>query len=141
MRTTITLPTRWGDLNRYRMFQDAVYVDYFQEARIVFFNEAVYGKVVRNDNDRFVVARMRVDYVGERIHAATNVTIDIWPTRLGTKSCVLVSEIHADGELKARAHSVMVGFHMGNHASRVLNETEREVLTALMEPDPGPPFR
>ncbi len=100
---------RFSDVDVYRHVNNVVYFEYFQEARVRFFLDAL-GRPKEDFGVRFVVAQTDVDY-----RAAITLRpapYDCWTqvARLGTRSMTLESEICDEEQVLARARMVLVFF-------------------------------
>ncbi|MEV7428477.1 thioesterase family protein [Nocardioides sp. NPDC092400] len=99
---------RFSDVDVYRHVNNVTYFEYFQEARIHYF-EQLWGELRRTlEQPLLVVARKEVDYRVPVLHRPAPYDAWSWISRVGTTSFDVQSEL-ADGDmLLARAHTTIV---------------------------------
>jgi acyl-CoA thioester hydrolase len=123
---TVRVKIRWADEDGYGHVNNAVYLNYLEEARDRLaddlFGEASYD---------FVVAHLGIDYLAEITHRDLEVEVDSWVTGHGTSSVRTAEVIRKlDGAVAARAESVLVPRDAESKGSRLLRPGEVQVLRA-----------
>lgn len=102
---------RWSDLDSYGHVNNVKFFDYVQEGRIVF-SEAVSTQMARTrggDADYlWLVVRQDVDYVRQLEFRMEPYEVATGVSSIGTSSMSFCSEIRGDGEVYARAATVVV---------------------------------
>ncbi len=119
---------RWRDLDAYGHVNNAVYLNYLEEAR-----DAVVQKVlgpVTNTWD-FVLARVAIDYRAELTQDDGEVLVRCRLHTIGRASLRTREEVaKLDGTLSAEAESVVVARDPATGRARPLTEEERAALEA-----------
>ncbi|MEO0138459.1 MAG: thioesterase family protein [candidate division WOR-3 bacterium] len=111
---------RYADLDTLGHVNNAVYLSYFEHARVKMFAE-YYQKY---GNFHFVIAHAEVDYI-KPIYLET-ITIRAWVSRIGKTSFTIDYEIYNEkGELCAQGKTVQVGYDPEKKTKR---EIEGEFL-------------
>jgi acyl-CoA thioester hydrolase len=119
---------RWRDVDAYGHVNNAVYLNYLEEARDAWV-QAILGPVGTTWD--FVLARVEIDFRAELTqddHAAiVRCTLD----RIGRSSIGTREEVRKqDGTISAEVRSVVVARDPETGRSRPLTEPEREALEA-----------
>jgi len=123
---TARVKIRWVDEDGLGHVNNAVYLNYLEEARdrVV---EALFGQ----SSADFVIARVGIDYVAEITHRDGAVEVDCWVTGHGTSSVRTAEQIRkVDGTVAARAETVLVPRAPGGTRSRRLSTAEVQALRA-----------
>ena len=120
---------RWRDVDAYGHVNNAVYLNYLEEARDAWVQE-VLGRVSGSTWD-FVLARVAIDFKAELTQedGAVIVTCALdrfGRSRVGTR--VVVRKL--DGTLSGEARWVVVRWDPASGRSRPLTDAEREALEA-----------
>lgn len=117
---------RWRDLDAYGHVNNAVYLNYLEEARDAWVQE-VLGKVT--DTWDFVLARVAVDFKRELTQEDAAVLVRCSLDSFGRSSVRTREEIvKSDGTLSAVAESVIVPRDPKAGSSRPLTDEERSAL-------------
>jgi acyl-CoA thioester hydrolase len=117
---------RWRDMDAYGHVNNAVYLNYLEEARDAWVQE-VLGKVT--DTWDFVLARVAIDFKQELKQEDRAVLVRCWLHSFGRSSVRTREEIvKQEGAISAVAESVIVARDPRTGRSRPLNEAEREAL-------------
>jgi acyl-CoA thioester hydrolase len=117
---------RWRDLDAYGHVNNAVYLNYLEEARDAWVQE-VLGKVT--DTWDFVLARVAVDFKRELTQQDAAVLVRCSLDSFGRSSVRTREEIvTSDGMLSAVAESVIVPRDPKAGSSRPLTDEERAAL-------------
>lgn len=117
---------RWRDMDAYGHVNNAVYLNYLEEARDAWVQE-VLGKVT--DTWDFVLARVAIDFKQELKQEDGVVLVRCELDSFGRSSVRTKEEIvKQDGTVSAVAESVIVAKDPQSGLSRPLNEAEREAL-------------
>lgn len=117
---------RWRDLDAYGHVNNAVYLNYLEEARDAWVQE-VLGKVTETWD--FVLARVAIDFKQELKQEDGAVVVRCALDSFGRSSVRTREEIvKQDGTISAVAESVIVARDPKGGRSRPLNDAEREAL-------------
>ncbi|AQP44909.1 acyl-CoA thioesterase [Tessaracoccus flavus] len=103
----VTLPLRWSDLDAQGHVNNAIIVDYLQEARVAFLRSGPASQLL--DEGVVVVShqveyRRPIDYSDDGVHVALGVSA------LGGSRLELAYELRQDGELAVRARTTLCAF-------------------------------
>jgi acyl-CoA thioester hydrolase len=117
---------RWRDMDAYGHVNNAVYLNYLEEARDAWAQE-VLGKVT--DTWDFVLARVAIDFKQELTQGDEAVLVRCALDSIGRSSVRTREEIvKQDGTISAVAESVIVARDPRVGRSRPLTDGEREAL-------------
>lgn len=120
---------RWRDVDAYGHVNNAVYLNYLEEARDAWV-QAVLGAVSGSTWD-FVLARVEIDFRAELTQDDGAVIVRCTLDRIGNSSVGTREEVRKqDGTISAEARSVVVARDPGTGRSRPLTDAEREALEA-----------
>ena len=120
---------RWRDVDAYGHVNNAVYLNYLEEARDAWV-QAVLGAVSGSTWD-FVLARVEIDFRAELTQDDGAVIVRCTLDRIGNSSVGTREEVRKqDGTISAEARSVVVPRDPGAGGSRPLTDAEREALEA-----------
>ena len=123
---------RWRDLDAYGHVNNAVYLNYLEEARDAWVQE-VLGAVT--DTWDFVLARVAIDFRAELTQDDGSVLVRCRLDSIGRSSVGTREEIvKLDGTVSATAESVIVPRDPKTGRSRRLNDQERAALDGQLEP-------
>ena len=117
---------RWRDMDAYGHVNNAVYLNYLEEAR-----DALAHKVLGPVTDTwdFVLARVAIDFRSELTQDDGEVTVRCRLDSIGRASVRTREEIvKGDGTVSAEAESVIVPRDPATGASRPLTDEERTAL-------------
>ena len=120
---------RWRDVDAYGHVNNAVYLNYLEEARDAWV-QAVLGAVSGSTWD-FVLARVEIDFRAELTQDDGAVIVRCRLDRMGRSSVGTREEVRKqDGTISAEARSVVVPRDPATGRSRPLTDAEREALEA-----------
>ena len=120
---------RWRDLDAYGHVNNAVYLNYLEEARDAWV-QSVLGAVSGSTWD-FVLARVEIDFRAELTQDDGAVIVRCALDRIGRSSVGTREEVRKlDGTISAEALSVVVPRDPATGRSRPLTDAEREALEA-----------
>jgi acyl-CoA thioester hydrolase len=120
---------RWRDVDAYGHVNNAVYLNYLEEARDAWV-QAVLG-AVSDSTWEFVLARVEIDFRAELTQDDGAVIVRCTLDRIGNSSVGTREEVRKqDGTISAEARSVVVARDPGTGRSRPLTDAEREALEA-----------
>lgn len=118
---------RWSDVDSYGHVNNAVYLNYLEEARDRWF------RAVMGDSFGFVVVRVAIDFRSELSLEDEEVLITCAGTGFGTASVRTREEVRTrDGTLAAEAESVTVKHDETSRSSVPLTQAERAMLEAAI---------
>jgi acyl-CoA thioester hydrolase len=125
----LVIPIRWRDVDAYGHVNNAVFLNYLEEARdrLVsdFFGERAWD---------FVVARVAIDYRNELGQDDGEAVVSCRVTGFGRSSVRTAEEVRKrDGTVAAEAESVVVARDPSTGRSRPLTDEERSVLERAVE--------
>jgi acyl-CoA thioester hydrolase len=125
MSVTVQVPVRWVDLDALGHVNNAVYLNYLEEAR-----DRLLESSLGAEYANAVIARVEIDYRHEIARAVPHVVVSAAIESVGTSSIRSVEEIRLpDGTLSAQARTVTVIRTTDGSGSRPLTSAEREALT------------
>lgn len=118
------IPVQWRDLDALGHVNNAVYLNYLEEAR-----DRLLKSCLGMEYANIVIARVEIDYRHEIARGVSHVTVSAAVETVGTSSIRTVEEIRlADGTLSAMSRTVNVMCAAGQRNSRPLTDAEREAL-------------
>jgi acyl-CoA thioester hydrolase len=124
----VRIPIRWRDVDAYGHVNNAVFLNYLEEARDRLV-ESLFGERAWD----FVVARVAIDYRSELNQADREAVVRCRVTGFGTSSVRTAEQVlAADGRLSAEAESVVVARDPETGRSRPLREEERATLAGAI---------
>ena len=122
----VRIDIRWRDIDAYGHVNNAVYLNYLEEARDAWVQE-VLGQVA--DTWDFVLARVAIDFRNELKQDDGAVLVRCSLESLGRSSVRTREEVlKLDGSISAEAASVIVARDPGTGRSRALADVERAAL-------------
>jgi acyl-CoA thioester hydrolase len=122
---------RWRDLDAYGHVNNAVYLNYLEEARDAFVQK-VLGPVTNTWD--FVLARVAIDYRAELTQDDGEVLVRCRLHSIGRASLRTREEVaKLDGTVSAEAESVVVARDPSTGKSRPVSEEERSALERELE--------
>ena len=120
---------RWRDVDAYGHVNNAVYLNYLEEARDALVQE-VLGRVSGSTWD-FVLVRVEIDFKAELMQDDGAVIVRCALDTIGRSSVGTREEVRKqDGTVSAEARSVVVARDPQTGRSRPLTDPEREALEA-----------
>ena len=131
MTAEVKIPIRWRDVDAYGHVNNAVFLNYLEEARDRLV-ESLFGDRAWD----FVIARVAIDFRSELQQRDREVIVRCGITGFGNSSVRTREFVHAaDGRLSAEAESVIVARDPEAGRSRPLSEAERAVLQRAIDAD------
>jgi acyl-CoA thioester hydrolase len=126
----VRIPIRWRDVDAYGHVNNAVFLNYLEEARDRLV-DSLFGAQAWD----FVIARVAIDFRSELRQEDREVIVRCAVTSFGTSSVRTQELVHAvDGRLSAEAESVIVARDPRAGRSRPLTEAERTILQEAIDP-------
>jgi acyl-CoA thioester hydrolase len=124
---------RWRDMDAYGHVNNAVYLNFLEEARDAWVQE-VLGSV--SDTWDFVLAHVEIDFLSELKQDDRAVLVRCTGASVGRASVRTREEVaKLDGTTSARAAAVIVPRDPATGRARPLNDLERELLEGALEPE------
>lgn len=121
---------RWSDVDAYGHVNNAVYLNYMEEARDRWFRE------VMGDRFGFVIVRVAIDYRSELSLGDEEVLVRCWGTGYGSASIRTHEQVvKRDGTISAEADSVTVKHDEVARSAVPLTEEEKATLDAALAAD------
>src|SRR4051794_13300589 len=126
-------PIRWGDLDAQGHVNNAVYLDYLQEARVEFL---LSGPPIMRDllASGVLVVGHQVEYLRPIGFETLPVEIELWVEAIGGSRFDLGYDVSHGGQLAGRARTGAVPFDLAANRLRRLLPDEREQLGRWHEP-------
>lgn len=134
-RCRVPVEVRFRDLDSLGHVNNAVYLTYFEVARIAYIARLGLSDPVR---PTMLLARIEVDYL-RPVHLGEPVEIGLRTSVVGTKSFTLDCELTASGEPAARAKSVQVWFDPAQGRSVPIPDEVRAKIAAFEGGSPPRP--
>lgn len=127
----VTIRVRWADMDGYQHVNNAIYLNYLEEAR-----DQVMAGLFEEASYDFVLAHVDIDFRSEVTQDDGEVTVLSRIAGYGSSS-VRTREVvtKGDGTLAAEAGAVSVPRDRATGRSRQLDERERAVLEAELSAD------
>jgi acyl-CoA thioester hydrolase len=120
----VRIPIRWRDVDAYGHVNNAVFLNYLEEAR-----DRLVDSLFGDRAWDFVVARVAIDYRSELNQDDREAVVRCRVTGFGTSSVRTAEQVLApDGRLSAEAESVVVARDPESGRSRPLTDEERTAL-------------
>jgi acyl-CoA thioester hydrolase len=125
----VKVPIRWRDVDAYGHVNNAVFLNYLEEARDRLV-DSLFGERAWD----FVIARVAIDYRSELNQDDREVVVRCRITGFGTSSVRTAEQVlAADGRLSAESESVIVARDPEAGRSRPLTDEEKEILRRAVE--------
>lgn len=134
MKSSHTIEVRFADIDAMGHVNNAVYLSYFEQARMAWFAELIGGEW-NLERDGIVLARNEIDYI-EPVLLSDKVRIETACIKVGSSSLVVAYEVFrlpAGGQtehLCSKGQSVLVCFDYQKGAKREVPELWRQRLQA-----------
>ena len=128
----VQVQRRFGDIDMLGHVNNVVYHDYLQEARVRIIRE-----MMRQDDVDFshIVARQEIDHLRTLDLRPAPITVEIWVSAIGGASYTVDYRVlDDDGQVAAKARSVMVFYNVELQAPTRIPDDVRAVLTGMLEP-------
>lgn len=130
----IRLPLRWRDMDAYGHVNNAVYLNFLEEARDAWV-QGVLGAVA-DDVWHFVLARVAIDFRSELKQEDGEIVVRCALESIGRSSMRTREEIRKlDGTISAEAEAVIVPRDPTTGTSRPLTDEERAALERELSSD------
>ncbi|MGE5460902.1 MAG: acyl-CoA thioesterase [Solirubrobacterales bacterium] len=130
----VRIPLRWRDMDAYGHVNNAVYLNFLEEARDAWVEE-VLGPVA-DDVWHFVLARVAIDFRSELKQEDGEIVVRCRLGSIGRSSIRTREEIcKLDGTISAEAEAVIVPRDPTTGTSRSLTPEEREALERELSAD------
>ena len=131
MAAEVRIPIRWRDVDAYGHVNNAVFLNYLEEARDRLV-ESLFGGRAWD----FVIARVAIDYRSELSQKDREVVVGCRVTGFGTSSVRTAERVLAtDGRLSAESESVIVARDPDTGRSRPLTHEEKAILQRAIDAD------
>ena len=114
---------RFNDCDPMGHLNNAIFSTYLEQARLAYFGDAE-----RMPQADIILARTEIDFRAP-VSLGETVEIEVWPSRIGTKSFELSYELRASGRLVAEAKSVLVGYDYDRSESTEIPERWKRRLS------------
>lgn len=108
MKTKFPIQVRFSDVDSLGHVNNAVYLSYFEMARVLFMNEHI-GPNWDWQNKGMILKKNEVEYI-KPVYLYERVEVEIIPHHLGNTSFTLDYVLYADGVPKCTGRSVLVCF-------------------------------
>jgi acyl-CoA thioester hydrolase len=133
----VNIRVRWADMDSYRHVNNAVYLNYIEEAR-----DKVMERLFGDAGYDFVLVNVDIDFRNEVTQDDGEVVVSSRIAGYGTSS-VRTREVvlKSDGTLAAESGAVSVPKDMTTGGSRPLTDAERAVLDAELAADVAAGFK
>ena len=128
----VPVQRRFSDLDLLGHVNNVVYHDYLQEARVRIIRE-----MMRKDDVEFshIVAHQEIDHLRPLGLGAEPIIVEIWVSAIGGASYTVDYRVlDDDGQVAAKARSVMVFYNVELQAPTRIPDDVRAVLTGMLEP-------
>jgi len=135
-------PLRWADIDTLGHVNDAVYVDYLQEARVDMLRVHAPTQGGEQLAVGVVVVRHEVEFVHPLVFRPEPVRIESWVSQIRAATFTMTYEILdelPDGARRVylRASSLLTPYLFAEERPRRISEQERAVLKRFFEPTSG----
>jgi acyl-CoA thioester hydrolase len=126
----VRLPVLWGDMDALGHVNNLVYLRWFEEARIRYFERA--GLVSAEGRIGVILAHQRCDYLAPVTHP-DEIEVRCSVTKLGRRSFSLSFVIRSEtqGKDAARGEGVLVAFDYASGHSAPISDAVRARIEAL----------
>ena len=129
MTAEVRIPIRWRDVDAYGHVNNAVFLNYLEEAR-----DRLVGSLFGDRAWDFVIARVAIDYRSELNQSDGEVVVECRVTGFGTSSVRTAERVlAADGRLSAEAGSVIVARDPETGRRRPLTDEEKTILQGAVD--------
>lgn len=119
---------RFSDVDAYGHVNNVKYVEYFQEARVLFLRELAQSS--GGQWRQWVVAHTDIDYLVPITFRAEPYAVRSWVEQVGTSSVTIRADIEdpLTGQVLSRGRAVLVGFDQATQAAQPLTPEQRQRL-------------
>jgi acyl-CoA thioester hydrolase len=127
MKISTNIHVRFSDIDVMGHVNNAVYLTYFEQGRMGFFNEAA-GIKWDWRRDGIVLAHNEVDYL-HPILLNDQPIIDTWLETVGDKSLVFMYDLHdGQGKIYAKGKSVLVSYDYETQRTKTVPDQWRALV-------------
>ena len=133
---TVRLPTFWADVDQLGHVNNMVYLRWYEEARMRYFELVGLAALHRHEGKGPILARTEVDYLAP-VEYPDTLLVSTRAARVGNSSFTLETAIHAErmGRLVSRGRFVIVVVDYANGGAKTrVPETVRAAMRALEGP-------
>lgn len=131
MIKALDIQLRFSDIDSMGHVNNAVYLHYFETARMHFF-AGLLGRDWNWEKDGIILLRNEVDYV-KPLLLTQDASVFIGVVHIGTKSFSLDYSIEVNGEVYCKGVSVLVAYDYHQGISVLIPEKMRSVLMKVKE--------
>lgn len=133
---THNVQMRFSDADMMGHVNNARYLTFLEDARIGLLRQLIDADV--HSSSGLIVARIEIDYRRPMTLSDEPVAVDVWVSRIGTRSFTLDYRIRQFGDCAATARTVIAAFDYQAQSTRALTSAERDLLgTWLRDTPPG----
>lgn len=128
---SVEFPVHWGDMDSFGHVNNAVYLTWFESARIAYFRQ-IRQEFITADNVGPILARMEIDY-RLPVEYPDTVRCEATVTSLGNSSYRMAYRLHSEAGngLAAEGDSVVVMIDYGTGRSVPLSDELRSAIEEL----------
>lgn len=124
---------RWSDFDQYQHVNNAKYLEFAQDARMVFLKDVL--TEINVAVPPFFVRHTSIDYPRPLSPGESEVAVRTFVIKVGTKSCTMRHECRdSNGRVVCTIDSVMVGMDMMTGKSRAWSEEDIATLNLFLIP-------
>lgn len=125
----IKIQVRFSDIDVMGHVNNAVYLSYFEMARVIFFSKLL-GEQWDWKKDGVLLRKNEIEYI-KPVLLHEQPEIFIYTNKIGNKSFELGYELKVDGEIRTTGSSVLVSFDSTKMITTELPQKLKEVLSTL----------
>ena len=124
---------RWSDFDQYQHVNNAKYLEFAQDARMVFLKDVLVEMDIAVPP--FFVRHTTIDYPRPVPPEDTEVAVSSYFTSLGTSSCVMHQEVKdSQGRVACAIDTVLVGVDMSTGKPREWSDQDKKNLGLFLIP-------
>jgi acyl-CoA thioester hydrolase len=131
MKISHHLQTRFRDCDAFGHVNNAVYLNYLEEARCTWLEALIAKRPIELRDIPIILASVHIDYLSPA-RFREDLQIDVQVARVGRKSFDLTYELRAGDRLLAKASTVQVYFDYDAQCSIPIPEEMRERLSETL---------
>ncbi|NLE81785.1 MAG: acyl-CoA thioesterase [Rhodococcus sp.] len=129
------IQVRWADSDRLGHVNNVRYVEYMQEARILFFTHEM--EIEGERPHAMVVRKMDIEYLRPATDSSGPLSVEVSVLHLGRSSYTMRHVVKdRNGEVCASGDAILVAFDPQSEKSRPLSDAERAMLTRNLVTEP-----
>jgi len=125
----IKIQVRFSDIDVMGHVNNAVYLSYFDMARVIFFSKLL-GEQWDWKKDGVLLRKNEIEYI-KPVLLHEQPEIFIYTNKIGNKSFELGYELKVEGEIRTTGSSVLVSFDSTKMITKELPQKLKEVLSTL----------